>query len=455
MVRTKKIILLLFLCVFVACQHQTPEEIGVVNGRSISAEEFIFSYETSPRSVTAGPKETAYAEVLDRLINRVLLSQESQRRGLDQNPETKRELIYLEDAAIRRELFRDRIREKTLIGEDDTRRAYLMAQKTLWIKHIVMKSRLSAKPEFWNPEWKHESINPGTKSVNSPEFGQVDLVGWNDVDTDLESILYDLKLNDWTAPIEKNGQTHLFRLVNFETNQMVTENQFHEQREHYQTAMRKRQEHDKSFEFIQETMKPQNLIIKRPVLEQLTQILWASRVDQDSLTGSPQGEFKEKVLTLDDIGSAVLAHFQSGELTIEDFRFYYQMNPQKLEAEHLDGLRHKLVNAVGIYVRDEVFAEMGRQAELQHREAVREDYQYWQERLLASKLEQQLFDLAVTQSGAGEENYKKMATKDLAELSSILKDQANIKVDQELLLQLKTSDEGLPRKIDFYTAHLN
>ena len=427
----------------------------MVNGRSIRADEFIFSYETSPRTVTAGSKETAYHQVLDRLIERVLLSQESQRRGLDQEPETMQELTYLEDAAIRRELFRDKIRETTLITENDTRTAFSMAQKTLWIKHIALDSKIFEKPEFWNPEWQHESINPGTKTVNSPEFGQIDLVEWNDVDTDLESVLYDLKLNDWTAPIQKMGKTHLFRLVNIETNQMITESHFHEQQEHYQSTLRKRLEHDRSFAFVQEVMQPQNLTIKRQVLEQLTQVLWASRTAQDDLTGSTGDEVQEQLPSLDDLGSSVLAQFQSGNLTIEGFRFNYQMNPQKFESDHIDGLRHELVNAVGIYVRDIVFAELGRKAGLQHRDAVIQDYQYWQERLLASKLEQHIYDLAESENAANDEDHEELATRALAELNNTLRDQATIKVDQELLLNLKTSDEGLPRKIDFYTAHLN
>ena len=448
--------MLLFLIFMIgACERQSQEEIGVVNGRSISAEEFIFSYETSPQSVTAGAKESAYDAVLERLVERVLLSQESQRRGLDQDPETIRELTYLEDAAIRRELFRDQIRENTFISDEDTRTAFSMSQKTLWIKHIVLESKISDKPEAWNPEWRHESINPGTKTVYDPEFGSIDLIAWNDVDTDLESILYGLTLNDWTGPIEKNGQTHLFRLVNIETNQMVTENQYYEKQEHYQSALRKRVEHDRSFAFVQEVMKPQNLIIKRPALEQLTQVLWAARVNQDSLTGSDGAEFKENLPTLDEIGSLVLGHFKSGDLTIEDFRFYYQMNPQKLEAENMDGLRYKLVNAVGMYVRDIVFAELGREDGLQYREPVIEDYQYWQERLLASKLEQQIYELAASEDDIDKDDHEQMATQMLAELSSSLRDEATIKVDRDLLLKLKTSDEGLPRKIDFFTAYLN
>jgi len=454
-VRAENVIACLLLCAIVSCETQSSDELSRVNGRSISADEFIFSYETSPRSVIAGPRESAYDRVLDRLIERVLLSQESRRRGLDQDPETMRELTFLEDAAIRRELFRDKIRETTIISEDESRLAFSMAQKTLWIQHIVLDSPLSEKPEFWNPDWRHESINPTTKTVEVPALGQIDLVGWNDVDTDLESVLYQLELNDWTAPIQKNGQTHLFRLLNIETNQMITENQFHGEQEHYRSTLRKRLEHDRSFAFVQETMKPQNLTIKRQVLEQLTQVLWAARAEQDSLIGKGEGEFNVKDLTIDEIGSSVLAQFKSGELTVEDFRFYYQMNPQKLEAETMDGLRHVLVNALGIYVRDIVFAELGRKDGLQHRQEVIKDYQYWHERLLASKLERHIYELVASKSGPESDDAEGTASLALAELSSTLKHQARIKVDRELLMKLKTSDDGLPRKIDFYTAYLN
>ncbi len=446
--KSKNIILLILVILLVACGQQTPQDIGSVNGRSISAEDFIFSYETSPRSATSAPKDVAYDQVLDRLIERILLAQESQRRGLHNAPETARELKYLEDAAIRRELFREKIRKTTVVSEDDVRQAFALAQRTLWIQHIQLDSSLSEKPEIWNSAWTHTPINPALKTVEIPDLGMVNLVGWNDVDADLESTLYGLQLNEWTDPIQKSGHTHLFRLVNVETNQLVSENQFAQDQEHYHSALRKRLEHANSFAFVQETMQPQNLTIKGPVLEQLTQVLWTFNSVQDSLDGTPESEYKIEKLSLDDIGAAELAHFQTGILTTDDFRFYYQLNPQKLEANTKAGLRNKLVNSIGIYVRDIVFAELGRNEGLQQSAAVRDDYQYWQERLLAAKLEQQI-------QSEGNAEGESEASQALAELTKSLRNQAEISVNRDLLLSLRTSDEGLPRKIDFFTAYLN
>ncbi len=453
--RSGKIILLLVVCLLVACEKQSPEGLIHVNGRAISADEFVFSYETSPRSVISGPKEKAYNQVLDRLVERVLLAQESQRRGLDQEPENARALRYLEDAAIRRELFREKIRNVTMITQGDMRHAFAMDQKTLWIQHVILDSITDEKPVAWNPNWTHTPINPTLKNVELEGVGMVDQVGWNDVDLELEKALYDLELNDWTAPIEKYGQSHLFRLLNIETNQMSSENQFIQEQEHYQSTLRKREEHARSFAFVQETMQPENLIIKGQVLEQLTQVLWSFKSNPDVVIGEDESEFELEAIRLDDIGASKLAQFKSGELTVDDFRFYYQMNPQKLEANSPAALRQKLVNAVGIYVRDVVFAEMGRNEGLHQRKEVTEDYRYWQERLLAAKLEQHIQVLSKDENGTDSTQTDDIASRMLTELSTTLRNQAVISVDMDMLMSLETSDAGLPRKIDFFTTYLN
>jgi len=453
--KTGYIVPLLLVCLLGGCENQSPNELGNVNGRSIRPDEFVFSYETSPRSITAGPKETAYEQVLDRLMERILLSQESRRRGLDKEPEIARELKYLEDAAIRRELFRENIRRVTEISEEDARLAFSLAQKTLWIQHVELDSLITAKPDVWNPDWKHVPINLTLSNVEVRGLGSVNLVGWNDVDTKLESILYQLELKEWTAPILKNGQSHLFRLLNVQTNQMTSESQFSNEREHYQSAIRKRVEHDHSFAFVQETMKPEKLTIKRQVLEQLTQALWAYKIDSDNLSFRAEGEIQLENLTLDDIGTSELAHFESGSFTVDDFRFFYKMNPQKLEANNPGGLRHKLVNTIGIYVRDLVFAEIGRNEGLHKRHEVVQDYQYWQERLLASRLEQHIHELSMPESGTDTEAAEDIASRAVAELSISLRGQAEISVNKDLLMTLKTSDEGLSRKIDLFTSYLN
>ncbi len=448
-------IIVLLLSILAGCERQSHTGLALVNDRSISQDDFIFAYETSPRSVLAGPRQNAYKRVLDGLIQRILLAQEAARRGLQGETVTARELEGLEDAAIRRELFRRSIRDQVAVADPDCRKAFERDQKTLWIQHAVLESLSDVTPGGWDPSWEHVGLNLATKTVERAGFGTLDLISWNDVDLKLEDLLYGLDLGEVSAPIRKNGALHVFRLLNVETNIMTTENQYQEQREHYSNALHKRLEHGLAFKFVQDIMKPEDLIIRRQTLEQLTQVVWQHHPDKDSLSGGSVSELSSPVLELDELNGLELASYRSGTLSVEDFRFYYKMNPYKLRRTSQNELQRDLINAIGIYVRDIVFTSRGRVAGYADAPEVKQDLQYWRERLLASKLKASVAAGLPNSETDTLGTVSKQAEQALADLLLNLKQAAAIHIDEEMLMTIKTSDEGLTRKIDFFAGYLN
>lgn len=449
------LIIFLLLCLLAACERQSPPVLAQVNGRSISRDDFVYAYETSPRSILTGSKQAAYDRVLDRIIQRVLFAQEAERRELQKETETARELASLEDAAIRRELFRESIRKNVKLSDADYRKAFYRDQQTLWVQHAVFDTLEDIIPGAWNPTWVHVSINATTKTVERAGFGMVDLISWNDVDLELEEILYGLALNEVSEPILKKGAIHVFRLVNVETNTMASENQYLLKQEHYRTALRKRQEHALAFNFVREVMAPESLIIRRHTIEQLTRVIWQRNPDQNGIVGGSVSELNSPALDLDDLNKLELATFKSGRLLVEDFRFYYKMNPYKLSRVSLDDLQKDLINAIGIYVRDIVFAKKGRTAGYAGIPAVRQDVQYWQERLLASKLEASIYEHISASGSVNPAETGRIVEQELDKLFKNLKQETAISIDQEMLMTIRTSDEGLARKIDFFAGYLN
>jgi len=427
----------------------------MVNDRSVSPDEFLFAYETSPRAVISGPKETAYRNVLNRMAERILLAQEAERLGLHADPENVRELQNLEDAAIRRELFMRQIRNKVDVTEDDCRKAFLKDQQTLWIQHAIIGSEEQMIPGEWKPEWRHVQINPSVKTVEKPGFGPIDLVRWNDVDETLEEVLFSLAPGELSGAIIKNGYTHIFRLVNTETNVMLSENEYNLQREHYRSAITKRKEHRLAFKFVQDVMSPENLTIRHQTLNQLTEALWQQQVAKDSVTMKSPGELNLNPLSLDDLNEKELATFSSGNVSVEDFRFLFRMNPLELSKESKLELKQNIINAIGLYVRDIVFAEKGRALDLENVIEVQDDFKYWRERLLASKMEASVYAKYTDEGIEISEEIVADAVAEYDQLRETLMQAANITINEELLMTIETSDEGLSRKIDFFANYLN
>jgi len=451
----KPMSLVLFVIILLsACSQDSQDSVAQINGRSIGVDEFVFAYETSPRSVIAGPKESAYRNVLDRITQRILLAQEAEKRGLVSDSSTQRELRQLEDSAIRRELFKQHIRNQVEVSEADCRDAFRKSQQTLWAQHTILDQRASPELDKWNPEWEHVSISPSVKSMKTAEFGLLDLVTWNDLDQNLEDILFSLEVGELTSPIFKDQAYHIFRLVNIESNQMLSENEFHLQQDHFRSALNKRREHALAFQFVQDVMQPEQLIIRRKTLDQLSHFLW-QQLEAESLKAQFPGELNTLPNTLDDMELDELATYASGKLTVDDFRFYYRMNPYELSNTSLNDLQNSLVNAIGIYVRDIVFAEKGRAEDLSEIASVQEDFSYWKERLLAAKLENAIKESVVASSGTETEQAVQAASQEFDQLCESLTKNAKIRVNKKVLMSIQTSDEGLGRKIDFFAGYLN
>ncbi len=446
-VLTSSFVLILLL----ACEQKEPEALARINGRSISVEDFVFAYETSPRSTLTGSKEDVHQRVLDRMIDGILMAQEADRLGLDEDAGTARELDFLQDAAIRRELYRRQIRSAVTITEDQCREAFKREQTTLWVQHAVLDPDVSVPPHSWDPEWTHVNINPAVKTRTTTEFGPVDLMTWNQVDVKLESMLYAMQLNDVSEVIVRDGMQHVFRLVNVEKNVMATEDQFVARREHYLSALRKREEHQRAFSFVQQIMASEKLVLRGGTLNQLTEQLWAQRSGDEELTEDNPGELDPALNGLDQLDDAELASFNSGALSVGDFRFIYRMNPVQLSTDSPAALKRDLMNAVGIYVRDLVFSAEGRAQDLAEVQSVEEDFQYWRERLLATRLEQSIIDRLPDSPDTSFE----MTAAAISQVINDLRKQATIQTDTAELLTIRTSDAGLSRRIDFFANQFN
>jgi len=360
-------------------------------------------------------------------------------RELDREPGIARELDYLMEAAVCRELYRQKVGEATVISDEQCREAYLRDQTDLWVQHTAFDMNKPMDAPFTDMKWEHVPIHPGLKQIRENGVVVADVVSWNQVDRELEDLLYSLPLNKVSTPVQMGDKRHCFRVINRETTQMESEAAYNLEMDRYLAATRKRMEHERAFALVRETMQPQELTFKGPVVEELVNILWEVR--QEGLPENQEGE-GAGLPRLEALGDEVLAVFGGREYTVADFRFHYKMNPLELDDESRPALQKSLFNAVGIYVRDRVFAELGRAAGYDELDRVRDDFQYWRERLLAQRLTARIQE-------------PDDSTESIAELLQDLRKQARIRVDEKRLLAVETSDVGLTRPIDFFAKTLN
>jgi parvulin-like peptidyl-prolyl isomerase len=436
-----------------ACGLRDKSEVVVakVGDRKISADEFAFTYELAPRSLTSQAPEQARRAVLQRMADVILLADEAERLGLADDPQLDRILDFHMRQAANRELYQRHIRQGVTFDEAEEREAYRRLKTKLYVKHYAASSQNEVRElATGRVRAQHVPVHPWIESVDLPGHGQVDQIGWNDIDATLEDILFGLIPGQFSEPQYFGNQFHVYQLLEKETELMTRENDFQAQRESLRGVIRKRKEALASAAFVQEVMGPEQLIIKADALNRLTRYLWQNR--PQSQHQEVQFISNEQIDNISDYNQEVpglpIAEYRSGRLLVSDILFMYKLNPQKLSYDSESLLRENLKNIIATYVRDQVLSERALTEDLHKNPGVVEEIRSQREKLLADYLRRDLYlDLISADTDSAQLSIEYLTVTD--DLINNLRAKTDIDIDLDNLMAVSTTDEGLSRKIDF------
>jgi hypothetical protein len=446
-----RLLLSALLASLVACGLRDSSEIVVANvgDRKISADEFAFSYELAPRSLTSQAPEQARRAVLQRMADVILLADEAERLGLADDPQLNQVLDFHTRQAANRELYLRNVRQSVTIDEAEEREAFRRMKIKLFVKHYAASSLEEARDlAEGRQRGEHVPVHPWIETVDLQGQGQVDQISWNDIDATLEDMLYALSPGQFSEPQFFGNSYHIYQLVETETEIIMRENDFLERRESLRGVIRKRKEALASAAFIQEVMGPERLIIKADALNRLAHYLWQNR--PQNLHQEVQFITNEQIENITDYNREVpglpIAEFHSGHLSVSEILFMYKLNPQKLSYDSERILREGLKNIIATYVRDHVLSERALAEGLHKRPGVVEEIRSQREKLLADQLRRSLYrDLLSAGTDSANLSTEYLTVTD--DLIKKLRANADIDIDLDNMMAVSTTDEGLSRPI--------
>ena len=429
--------------------------IAEVDGRKIAVDEFVLAYEYAPTSITQQAAKKAYDQILEGIIDRVMLAGVGRQQGFEADQQIIRIVDYYQRAAVVRELFLDHIRAEVQVSDDEKRRAYQLGKKILFVKHYEFDSlpdnQLTAGKLL---ELDHSPMLDGLKTIDHPDYGPVDLIGWNDLRAELESILYKLELGQPSELIWDTDKYHVFIVVDNEQEILLTENDYVANQASIATVIRRRQEHRLAFDYVREIMAPQQLRFKSDGLKKLSDYLW-----QFNQKIPPELRLHQTMeipgLINEDSGllKQALADFGDYSWTIEDFIFHYSIKPLPINYNNRSSVSAGVKNAAAIYIRDFVLSEQGLAEGLAERRSVKKERRYWSEQLLADRVRREIytdFRNQVTDSTQLENQFADY----YADYLSTLRGFSESNIDTSALYSVVTSSTGLSRKINFVSTLL-
>jgi len=435
-----KILITLLLLLFVTgIKIDNSDVVATVGNREITKKDFALAYEFAPTSITRLERKNAFNSILKNQINQVLLAEEGNKRGYQNDPALNRIVDFYKRAAIVRELYLKHVRESVEVSEEETRLTYKKMKATLYVKNYTFDNPHEFKKFIEHSGVPHTPLNTDLETIKHDIYGYVDIVHWNDIKSEVEDILFQLEFNELSDPYFDGERYHIFKVIDKEHDSMLTENDFDSKRPTLQKVLRRRKEHTVAFHYIQSLMKPQNLKIKSKTLEKLTDLFWESQKQSGTITRVPTTrEILELTSDKNQLKREPIATFVSGEWTVGDFLFNYELNPIEIHYRDKKSVRSELVNVIATLVRDYVLSEQGIEEGLEDNPSVLKEVQYWNEKLLANRVRRNLYS---------ENTYH--YDHRLSELLGDLRKNTHIVVDSTALYATETSDMGLSRKIDF------
>lgn len=442
------VLLLLVLMYQCGSGKNSSPTVAKIGDRVITADEFAEAYEFSSRQITSLEKSKARMAVLDQMTKRIVLAKQAEKMELGTTDTVmQRALDLYRRQAINRELYQKYVRKLVTVIEDEEREAFKRSQKTLYVKHYVSSSEKEIQEllQGFRP-FQHYPVYPGANTIQTEAFGPVDLITWNDSPEEIEELLYNLPLGEYSEPLMVKEKYHVFQVVDYEEQVVIRDSEFQANRESIHGILRKRKESRLAKQFVQSVMESENLVIKADALNGLTDVIWQNRPTDNNqqLNYIPDEEIKFVNDDKQNLAGEPIAVFESGTMTVADILFNYKVRPQQISYESELSLRESLKNVVALYVREWVFSEKGIYEKLDKKPSVKKEERIRREYLLTRKIVNKLYR-------DSDDKFKDDAEfgEFLAEYVTDLKKQTNIQIFNEQLMAVNTTDEGLARKIDF------
>ncbi len=408
-----QIIISLVFSISILAQDET-KQIAKVGNQIITVEEFRDRYEFMPHlNYSSDNKDTLKKEFLYSLIAEKLWALEGLEKGIDTLDAVRSSLKTLEKLFVKDELFRSEVESKIDISSEEISKGLLRVGRTLYVKiitstdsseifriynHLVnfnnFDSLLALRPEY-NSQQKPLKIKLGTLS---DEFA--------------EDVIFNLKLNEISAPMLSNNNWFIFKLENEEIDSTIlSDNETARNKTIAILSERKRKAlagkfldkviggrtisaNSELFNLFADTLV--NIIQKR-ISHQIPELSNNIELTPDDLKKSLALLDKEKL-------NSLFVEFDSTKLSLKDLIYYLMYQKVSFPSTKSNRIKLVLNKAVKQFIEDEVITQEGYKRGLNNLSSVRKDIDIWKNYYL-SELMLQTFNDSVSVSDYEVENY--------------------------------------------------
>ncbi len=261
----------------VSAQTLDDTPLAKVGPITITAKEFVSRYELVPGiSRRKSDLEANKSEFLLSLIAEKLLIMQGQQWGLDDDTLVTRAVNEVERALVRDELYRREVRSKVAITEDEMRVATQRSLNDLKIYFLYAQTKegadfLDSQIRRGKPLERFSFVNDTTSEFEGPDSA---IARWGDVDERMEQVIYTLKLNQTSRPVQMDDGWYIVKLMGRTVTFLEGEKEKKGARERVEQVLRKRKELVRMTAFMNAELKQTQTDINSRLFNRLARHLW-------------------------------------------------------------------------------------------------------------------------------------------------------------------------------------
>jgi len=392
-------LVIIFLTFFSCSTRLDRDTAALVNNEKISIDDLAYSVHFFPQWAPNKKGRELVDAHLNLLIDKKLFAQEGRRRGFDRTPLVKQVSDWAEKDQMVLALYRDEIRNKVQISEDQIKEAYFKGREQVRLRHLFARSeqdalRLKAQLDAGVPfeTLAAQTFKDSTLQHNGGDLG---FVGYSDIDEKLAEVAFELPKGVVSPPVRSRWGYHLLRVDEKRQQVFYTPGEYQNQHESIAADVRKQEEKKAAGVFVAGLMAPQDVKMMNKAFDQLClevkgMILGAERLlpNYQPMLGS--AELQQMERRLSPIGAQTLVTFRGGKWTIQDFVDRLAQLPIS-DRPRLDSPAH-LRHDIGVMIMREFLAREATQRGLDRDPGVRDAVQRWQDEYTFSSLWASLTD---------------------------------------------------------------
>jgi len=382
-------------------QNDEQKIIAKIGSEIITESEFIERYELTPQinKGIVGAEESIKREVLYSIIAEKLWALEAESMGLDNSELIRSTYKAIEKMYVRDALYREEILSKLKLSDDYLLEAFRRNSLLLHLNYIF-----STNEEEINDLYAQLKNGVDFYSIflKRPESSLQEIpyvVSYGQMDNNVEDILYNLKLGEFTRPIKAPNGFYIFRLLSTEEKIIENAKQTEEQQKYVLKVAEKTVTDSLYKDFYSRFFKDATAETNKELFLKLSDLVVEALKNRSEKENIPSGAkvylIPEDLYKIEnDLGTGLLnAEFiklNGQPVTINDF--LQELSIEKFYVDSLDNnhIKGRLNFAVKIFIEHELLSREGYKRGLNNLPEVQRYLKMWRSYYLNETLRKEI-----------------------------------------------------------------